>query len=179
MRRVAVLFARRDSVYKQLPGCTVYDVDRDARTFAGLHPVVAHPPCAAWGRLRYRSIASAEEAALAPWALLQVRRWGGVLEHPASSALWWELELPQPGRGYDAHGGFSFAVRQFDFGHLAVKRTWLYVCGLRGELPPVPHRAHGAARGIELITRAEREHTPRAFAEWLLLVARNCYRSKQ
>lgn len=49
---VAVLFARQDSTYKALSGVDVYDIDRDARTFQGGMPVVAHPPCRAWGRLR-------------------------------------------------------------------------------------------------------------------------------
>lgn len=29
---VAVLFARQDSIYKQLEACEVYDIERDART---------------------------------------------------------------------------------------------------------------------------------------------------
>ncbi len=32
---VAVLFARQDSVYKQLPGTDVWDIDRDARKWPG------------------------------------------------------------------------------------------------------------------------------------------------
>ena len=40
---VAVLFAREDSHYKTLPQCDVYDMARDARTYDGPHPVVAHP----------------------------------------------------------------------------------------------------------------------------------------
>jgi len=32
---VAVLFARADSIYKTLPGVEVYDMERDARTYAG------------------------------------------------------------------------------------------------------------------------------------------------
>lgn len=49
---VAVLFARTDSVYRSLPDVEVYDIERDARTFAGGMPVVAHPPCRAalWPR---------------------------------------------------------------------------------------------------------------------------------
>lgn len=31
LRRVAVLYARRNSIYKQMPGCDVWDEDRDAR----------------------------------------------------------------------------------------------------------------------------------------------------
>ncbi len=49
---VAVLFARADSHYKALQGVEVYDMERDARTYDGPWPVVAHPPCRAWGRLR-------------------------------------------------------------------------------------------------------------------------------
>lgn len=41
--RIAVLFARKDSVYKTMPECDVYDIDRDARTYDGPWPVVAHP----------------------------------------------------------------------------------------------------------------------------------------
>lgn len=40
--QVAVLFARADSHYKELPDCDVYDMTRDARTYDGPHPVVAH-----------------------------------------------------------------------------------------------------------------------------------------
>lgn len=32
---VAVLFARADSVYKGLPGCDVWDAERDARLWQG------------------------------------------------------------------------------------------------------------------------------------------------
>lgn len=52
LRQIAVLFARQDSIYKTLPGCDVWDIERDARKWPGGCPVVAHPPCRAWGRLR-------------------------------------------------------------------------------------------------------------------------------
>ena len=50
---IAVLFARQDSRYKQLHGFDVYDIDRDARTYNKNYPVIAHPPCRAWGRLSH------------------------------------------------------------------------------------------------------------------------------
>lgn len=48
---VAVLFARRDSIYKLMPWANVYDDQRDALTWPGGTPVIAHPPCREWGRL--------------------------------------------------------------------------------------------------------------------------------
>lgn len=58
---ISVLFARRDSVYKQFEDFDVWDIDRDARPWLGGTPVIAHPPCHAWGRLRAFSNASATE----------------------------------------------------------------------------------------------------------------------
>lgn len=53
MREVAVLFARADSHYKAIDGCDVWDIERDARKWPGGAPVVAHPPCRAWGKASY------------------------------------------------------------------------------------------------------------------------------
>jgi len=47
----AVLFARADSIYKQLD-CDVWDQERDALRWPGGASIVAHPPCRSWGRLR-------------------------------------------------------------------------------------------------------------------------------
>lgn len=85
---IAVLFARADSAYKTLPGCDVYDIERDARTWRGGCPAVAHPPCRAWGQFHFFAKPRPDEKELALWAVEQVRRWGGVLEHPAQSAMW-------------------------------------------------------------------------------------------
>lgn len=44
---VAALFCRSDSVYKSMPGVDVFDLERDALTWSGGSPVVAHPLCRA------------------------------------------------------------------------------------------------------------------------------------
>ncbi|MWL55341.1 hypothetical protein GQL84_23735, partial [Escherichia coli] len=62
-----------------MPECDVFDIERDARTFAGGMPVVAHPPCRAWGRLRKFAKPRPDEKALALFAVAQVRAFGGVL----------------------------------------------------------------------------------------------------
>lgn len=76
---VAVLFARQDSTYKGLPDVDVYDIERDARTFQGGMPVVAHPPCRAWGRLRTFANPRPDEMNLARPAVALVREFGRVL----------------------------------------------------------------------------------------------------
>jgi hypothetical protein len=184
MADVAVLFARSDSNYKAMPGCDVFDIDRDARTFAGGAPVVAHPPCRAWGRMRQFAQPRADEKDLARFAVATIRRDGGVLEHPAESTLWADQMLPRPGRAPDSFGGWTMAVDQFHFGHRAEKATWLYIVGLHpDELPPIPRRVGAPTHCIRptksyprlpSVTKAEREHTPPALAAWLVEVARRC-----
>jgi hypothetical protein len=87
MTGIAVLFARKDSIYKSFPDCDVYDIERDALTWPGGMPCIAHPPCRLWGKLRHFSTAPQSEKALGHWAIKQVRQWGGIAEHPASSGL--------------------------------------------------------------------------------------------
>jgi hypothetical protein len=47
---VAILYAARKTAYRDIAGVEIYDEDRDARTFPGGMPVIAHPPCRRWTR---------------------------------------------------------------------------------------------------------------------------------
>ena len=180
---VAVLFARRDSIYKTLPACDVWDAQRDARLWPGGAPAIAHPPCRTWGRLRYfaKPPDLAEEQALSFFAVTQVQRWGGVLEHPAGSLLWKAAGLPRP--GHRDEFGWTLFIQQWWFGHRAEKATWIYVVGVEPSvMPPLPFRLgdptyviqsrkkHGEGRPH--VSRAEREATPLRLAQWLVEVAR-------
>lgn len=195
---VAVLFARSDSIYKTLPDCDVYDMQRDARTYDGPHPVVAHPPCTRWSMINGVVLAryphKAEEFAWGndggtfAFALDAVRRCGGVLEHPAGSRAFAHYSLPRIGRGPDRFGGWSCEVRQVDWGHRAEKRTWLYIVGAHpDDLPQIPAPREATAlvvrmpecRAVELMGKAEREHTPPDFARWLVELARRCSRKER
>lgn len=175
---IAVLFARRDSVYKTLPGVDVWDADRDARKWQGGHPVIAHPPCRSWGRLRTFAKPVEGEREMCVWAAEQVRQWGGVLEHPAGSLLWDAAGLPLPGES--SFDGFTLCVSQWWWGHKADKKTWLYVSRVAmADLPEIPYRMGepdficGGSRRKDRpeITKAEREHTPVDLARWLIKVA--------
>lgn len=142
LRQVAALFVRADSIYKTLPGVDCYDIERDARTFAGGMPVVAHPPCSRWCRLAGLVEARwgykrGDDGGLFAFALDQVRKWGGVLEHPAYSDAWLTFDLPPPHRiGWQRGvcGGWAAHVEQVRYGHVAKKATWLYAFGM--DAPP-------------------------------------------
>lgn len=137
---IAVLFARSDSIYKSIPCCDVYDIDRDARTWPGGCPVVAHPPCRAWGQFAMFSNPRDDEKALAPWAVSQIRKFGGVLEHPANSKLWASEGLPEPGKR-DEFGGWTLPIHQHWWGHRAEKKTRLYIVGCEPQdIPEMPMR---------------------------------------
>lgn len=168
---VAVLFARADSIYKSIPGVEVFDLDRDARTFYGGRPVVAHPPCRAWGRLRHFANPRPDEKRLALFAVHAVRRNGGVLEHPSKSSLWAAAGLPRPG-ARDDFGGWTLGVHQSDFGHSAPKATWLYIVGVEPrEIPPLPFDLADPVGRIVNMSPADRERTPPDFAHWLINLA--------
>lgn len=184
---VAVLFARADSFYKTIPGCDVWDEARDARNWSGGAPLVAHPPCRLWGRLRQFAKAKNPEAErqLAIYAVKHVRKYGGVIEHPAQSTLWAHCGLPRPGQSPDAFGGYTIEVRQCDWGHKAEKLTWLYIVGCSvDDLPQMPPRGEPtgyirtqlpmAERIGKIVTKAEREHTPPKLAMWLVDLAKRC-----
>lgn len=184
MKRVAVLFARSDSIYHSMPECDVYDIERDARTWQGGMPGVFHPPCRGWGRMRQFAKVRKGERQLAVWAIRRVREHGGVIEHPAESRLWARCHLPRPGRMPDRHGGWSARVDQFVFGHRAEKATWLYIVGvgpdgipempIRGGAPTHCIRPTKAYPRLPSITKREREATPPPFARWLVDLAMRC-----
>jgi len=180
---VAVLFARADSNYKALPDVDVWDAERDARRWPGGCPVVAHPPCRAWGVLKHMAKPKPHERGLALFAVEMVRKWGGVLEHPSGSELWKTMGIPDADMFGDEYGGYTVEIDQYDFGHVANKPTRLYVCGreLR-DLPPMPPKKHGRAAksmtgqvpGTARCTQREREYTPPDLAVWLVETARRC-----
>jgi len=200
---IAALYVELSGCYFGLDGVDPWDVVRDARRYAGPHPVVAHPPCQRWGRFWHGSTRKPHQFKLGDdggcfaHALDAVRRWGGALEHPADSHAWSFFGLKKPPRSggwvaADDRGGWTCYVEQGHYGHLSRKGTWLYAAGVElpslawGRLPqrlhPVALERYGyeKARRIGMIAMVGgkrkteiRNATPLAFRDVLLDIARS------
>lgn len=180
---VAALYVDSHGVYANLPGVEVWDEERDARTYLGPWPVVAHPPCERWSILGIcRGYYDGADAGCFAAALGAVTTFGGVLEHPAHSLAWRTFGLPRPpSYGWSRSlfaDGWCCAVDQWVYGHPSRKPTWLYYVG---DLPP-PLLWGGAPRGTRSVQRMagggnrqrERSSTPLRLRDELLAIARGC-----
>jgi hypothetical protein len=180
---VAALYVETGGVYFGLPDVDPWDEARDARLYDGPWPVVAHPPCKAWSQLghcRPEIVRGADGGCFAA-ALKAVRRYGGVIEHPAHSHAWQWFDLPRPvTSGWTAglwDDGLSCEVDQRWYGHEARKPTWLYAvnCQLPAfEWGPAPKGERTVGSGWGGGCKHLRSRTPLAFRDVLLDAARSC-----
>lgn len=172
---VAVLCAQNRSVYRLIGGVEIYDQTRDARTFPGGVPVVAHPPCRAWSAYcAHQSKPAVGEKELGLWCADQVRQCGGILEKPAHSRLFEAARLPLP--GWAARGdSWSIEVMQVWWGFPQLKKTWLYFSKINPAQVNWPLRLHGQGgdkRTWQLLSKESRSRTPLPMAQWLVDHAR-------
>lgn len=170
---VAILCASRNSVYHTLPDVEVYDVDRDARSFPGGMPIVAHPPCRSWSKyMRHFAKPQPGERDLALWCCDQLRKCGGVLEQPAGSLLFEAAGL------HDAGDVWITTVYQSWWGHQVKKATWLAFCGVDPVTVDVPLVLRNTIGDNHrwLWNKPMRSATPPQFAAWLVHQARKADR---
>lgn len=196
---VAALFVARHGCYWDDPTIDAWDEARDARLYAGPYPVVAHPPCTRWCRLAglvqarwgYRV---GDDGGCFAAALASVRRWAGVLEHPAYSKAWPAHGIASPPRAggwvrADDVGGWTWHVEQGRYGHPAKKATWLYAHGTTLPTLRWGSTPDGASEAIvswcgnrtetarygkrRRLSSREASATPPAFREVLLAMARS------
>lgn len=197
-RPIAALYVTKSGVYYDLPGVDPWDEERDARLYDGPHPVVAHPPCARWCRFapgiaaQYGDgYAVGDDGGCFAAALNAVRRFGGVLEHPAYSLAWARFGLPRPtsSGGWTTSlldGGASCYVEQGRYGHPVKKATWLYAfdveltplrCGKRHDHEPDAVRwarvRYPGDDQRERVVASEVARTPVEFRDALIAMARS------
>jgi hypothetical protein len=196
---IAALFVLANGPYAGIPDVDLWDQARDARLYDGPYRVVAHPPCERWGRYwhggpsaRIRRVKGDDNGCFAA-ALAAVRKFGGVLEHPAASSAWEAFGLAKPSRAggwinADFEGGWTCCVDQEHYGHRAQKATWLYACGV--SLPILKwgkgsslirlddgfHSAEERRRKIrtgvcQRLSRRQRLETPAPFRDLLISIA--------
>jgi hypothetical protein len=190
---VSALFVDRGGAYWAFPGIDAWDEARDARKYHGPNPVVAHPPCNLWvkfAKINYvrwggEHNKPGNDKGCFKAALAAVRRWGGVLEHPAESYAWPKFGLTEPtaiGWQRSLDGGWVCEVWQSAYGHKARKRTWLYYSGtkppidLRWERPDGSHQIgyhdqRGKDRNKPTLGKREAKATPPLFRDALLALA--------
>lgn len=200
---VAALYVQETGCYIGVPGVDPWPESRDARLYAGPHPVVAHPPCERWGRFWFggpqwlkdghpRKVLGDDGGCFAA-ALVAVRKWGGVIEHPADSHAWRVHGLLDPPRagGWVPAGdflGWTCCVSQGQYGHKGDKATWLYAVGC---ILPDLRWGHSGKRVlvaglskarrerdrrtgiVQAMSRKQRAATPVPFRDLLLSMARS------
>ena len=198
---IAALYIESDGCYANLDGVDAWDEARDARQYAGPWPVVAHPPCQRWGNLGYANWKRwggehnrpGNDHGCFAAALAAVRKWGGVIEHPAYSKAFAAHGIPSPTSiGWQATicGLWVCEVWQSAYGHKANKATWLCYSGnlppfaLRWDRPAGSHQVgfqdrRGKDRNKPTLNKRDALATPEAFRNELILLAERAAKAAQ
>ena len=196
---IAALYVQKDGAYYGIDGVDPWDEERDARLYDGPWPVVAHPPCNTWSVLAPSNVAQGNIKAVGDdggcfeHALETVRKYGGVLEHPAYTLAWGAFGLLKPqGSGWSRSlydDGWVCEVSQWHYGHRAAKKTWLYAADCR--LPSLnwdynvypTHRAGhdpiAKSPSLIRIPHHEASDTPEPFKQILIDMARSVKQQPQ
>lgn len=196
-KKVAALFVQTGGCYYGLPHVDPWDEARDARLYNGPYPVIAHPPCQLWGalsRVNYKRWGGehnrpGNDNGCFASAIGFVRRFGGVLEHPAKTFAWEAFCLPRPRPGkwvYAECGGWVCEVWQSAYGHKANKATWLYFVGpseppmLNWDRPIGNYQigcpdTRGKERNKPTLSKREANATPVLFRDLLISMAMSVY----
>jgi hypothetical protein len=186
---IAAIYVDPKGPYANVKGIDLWDEKRDARLYNGPYPVIAHPPCGRWGKMapineKRWGAKIGEDGGCFESALKAVRKYGGVLEHPAQTIAWKTYGLVKPtGTGWTKVSKREWVgeVWQSDYGHKATKKTWLLYVGnkkpedflstrTRGKYQ-VGGGVHTHNNKLPRLPQKETHLTPPAFAEYLIRLA--------
>ncbi len=196
---IAALYVIEQGVYYNIRNVDPWPLNRDAREYLGPYPVVAHPPCARWGRYwsggpsaKVRRNLGDDNGCFAA-ALACAKQYGGVIEHPEGSHAWRLFRIPRPPKGGGwikcIDGAWTCCVEQGHYGHRARKATWLIAYKI--DTPPsliwgrsenkiqlddgfhsAEERRRTVRTGIcQRLSKKQRLETPLAFRDLLISIA--------
>ena len=173
---VSVLCVASKNNYAGLPDLELYDEARDAWSFRGDTPVIAHPPCRSWSAYcAHQAKPLPGERELALQCCEWLRSCGGVLEQPAHSRLFRAANLPLPGESLPDLK--TIQVNQAWWGYPVKKATWL--CFSKCSIPDLPYSLAGSRvnhkRRWQVMSKRQRSETCPELCEWLVAAARSCY----
>lgn len=152
---IAVLCTAEKSLYRSLPNLDLWPVSRNAWNFNSDYPVIAHPPCPQWSRLKGLASEDEEQKALAFHCLHKVFSNGGILEHPEGSAF------------FNAAGiRPTHSINQSWFGYPIPKRTWLFCYKVK--LLPTPLSFELPSRNFHNLTKRQRSEGTHQLCQWLV-----------
>lgn len=165
--KIAVLGVCASSSYFDLvvPGAdlVLFDKEKDMLNFDFDMPVICHPPCAQWSRLKHFSIPNSEDKALAFWCKLAVEKCGGILEHPHGSSF------------MRCHVGYGkcISVNQSWFGFPARKPTLLFP--VKVQLNSFPLNFDSVNPKAMQMHSSVRSRSTLAFNRWLVESVRDSF----
>jgi hypothetical protein len=114
---ISVLCTNENSNYKLIPGLDLWPASRDMHHYGGSNPVICHPPCAQWSRMRAFANDNPSQKFLALMCWDIVNSNGGIFEHPSASSFWHYV---------CADRSRLISVNQSWWGFPCRKTTWLY-----------------------------------------------------
>lgn len=157
---VSVLCVAENSNYFQ------YDLDlwtkqRNAYNFNSNNPIIAHPPCAQWSRLKGLANYNELEKQLGSFCYEKIISNGGILEHPLESSLWKYLNIKP-----------TVNCQLNWFGFPAVKKTGLFIYGYEPLPPPFNldaiQCAIGGSKNYKELPKKMRDKTPISMIDYFL-----------
>ena len=151
---IAILCASEKSNYFKLEGLDIYTASRSAYSFNSDYPVIAHPPCAQWSRLRKFATQNEHQKQLGIFCVQKIFANGGILEQPCGSTLFAAAGV-RP----------NLSIHQTWFGLPVRKRTYLWFYKIKPLAVPLCFDA--PVRKFNNLTTQQRSETTLQLCNWL------------
>lgn len=152
------------SNYNSIKNVTTWNKVNNVNNYTGHDPVICHPPCSQWSRLRKFSIENKEEKMLGPLCVSLVNKNGGILEHPSGSMLWHVCDFSK---------GIIISVNQSWWGHQCTKKTLLYFVNCKPLATPITFDCK--TKTFSNLSPNQRNSTPNNMCLWLIKSIRETY----